>query len=184
MSQAALQASLSAPGLRDGASSFADLARRLRGPLIRYFVRRLGPSCEPEEMVQELFLRLLRRPDLTALDNVDGYVFEAAANLCRDKARRNRSWPEPARLDLQGLDATDDAPGAEQVVGGRQNLARVRSALRALPARTRTVVILRRFEDMSHAEIAARLRISVSAVEKHLARAMIVLRDALQETGG
>ncbi|MBI1682318.1 RNA polymerase sigma factor [Caulobacter hibisci] len=162
-------------------AGFEALTRRLRAPLLSYFTRRTGSRLDAEELVQDLFLRLLRRRGLMALENVDGYVFEAAANLLRDKARRDRARLDGGPVDLQTLDPADDLPGAEQVVGGRQNLARLRAALKSLPPRARTIVILRRFEDMTHAEIAARLRISVSAVEKHLARAMIVLRDALRE---
>lgn len=176
--------SLSVSSLRlepPGEERFEALTRRLRAPLLSYFTRRTGSRVEGEELVQDLFVRLLRRRGLMTLENVDGYVFEAAANLLRDKARRDRARLEGGPVDLERMDPADDLPGAEQVVGGRQNLARIRAALKSLPPRARTIVILRRFEDMSHAQIAARLCISVSAVEKHLARSMAVLRDALRE---
>lgn len=54
-------------------------------------------------------------------------------------------------------------------------------ALNALPPRARQVVILRRFENLTYLQIAARLGISVSAVEKHMARAMAALRLDLVE---
>lgn len=168
----------------DGATSverFEALARRLRIPLLRYFTRRTGSRPDSEELVQDLFLRLLRRPGLMSLESVDGYVFEAAANLLRDKVKRERTRPMLNAVDLDRIDLADDFPGAEDVVGGRQSLERIQVALRSLSPRARTIVILRRFEDMSHAQIAARLHISVSAVEKHLVRAMAVLRDALRE---
>lgn len=117
------------------------------------------------------------------LESVDGYVFEAAANLLRDKVKLERTRPMLSPVDLDRIDLAADLPDAEDVVGGRQSLQRINLALKALSPRARTIVILRRFEDMSHAQIAARLNISVSAVEKHLARAMAVLRDALREQG-
>lgn len=164
-----------------GAERFESLARRLRVPLLRYFTRRTGSQPDSEELVQDLFVRLLRRPGLMTLESVDGYVFEAAANLLRDKVRRERTRPGLNAVELDRINLADDLPGAEDVVGGRQNLQRIQVALKSLSPRARTIVILRRFEDMSHAQIAARLNISVSAVEKHLVRAMAVLRDALRE---
>ena len=166
-----------------GAERFEALTRRLRIPLLRYFPRRTGSRPDSEELVQDLFLRLLRRPGLMNLESVDGYVFEAAANLLRDKVKLERTRPMLSPVDLDRIDLAADLPDAEDVVGGRQSLQRINLALKALSPRARTIVILRRFEDMSHAQIAARLNISVSAVEKHLARAMAVLRDALREQG-
>ncbi len=164
-----------------GAERFEALTRRLRMPLLRYFRRRTGSAPDSEELVQDLFLRLLRRPGLMSLESVDGYVFEAAANLLRDKVKRERARPMLSAVDLDRINLADDLPGAEDVVGGRQSLERIQTALKSLSPRARTIVILRRFEDMSHAQIAARLQISVSAVEKHLVRSMAVLRDALRE---
>nr|WP_295105744.1 sigma-70 family RNA polymerase sigma factor [uncultured Caulobacter sp.] len=166
-----------------GPERFEALTRRLRLPLLRYFTQRTGSQPDSEELVQDLFVRLLRRPGLMTLESVDGYVFEAAANLLRDKVKRERKRPMLNAVDLDRIDLADDLPGAEDVVGGRQNLERIQAALKALSPRARTIVILRRFEDMSHAQIAARLNISVSAVEKNLVRSMAVLRDALREAG-
>jgi RNA polymerase sigma factor (sigma-70 family) len=171
------------PGNTLGGERFEALTRRLRIPLLRYFTRRTGSQPDSEELVQDLFLRLLRRPGLMALESVDGYVFEAAANLLRDKVKRERTRPRLSAVDLDRIDLADDLPDAEDVVGGRQDLERIQIALKSLSPRARTIVILRRFEDMSHAQIAARLKISVSAVEKHLVRSMAVLRNALQEQG-
>lgn len=166
-----------------GTERFEALTRRLRIPLLRYFTRRTGSQPDSEELVQDLFLRLLRRPGLMALESIDGYVFEAAANLLRDKVKRERTRPLLSAVDLDRINLADDLPGAEDVIGGRQSLERIQAALKSLSPRSRTIVILRRFEDMSHAQIAARLNISVSAVEKHLVRSMAVLRNALQEQG-
>jgi RNA polymerase sigma factor (sigma-70 family) len=74
-----------------GFEAFDTLSRRLRPALMRYFQRRTASVSDAEELVQELFLRLLRRADLFALENLDGYVFEAAANLARNRVRRQQA---------------------------------------------------------------------------------------------
>lgn len=132
-------------------------------------------------MVQDLFVRLLRRADLLSLENVDGYVFEAAANMVRDRGRYEQARGQGRHVGIDDLVAQSEAPGAEQIVAGKQRLKRMLAALNALPPRARQVVILRRFENLTYLQIARRLGISVSAVEKHMARAMAALRLDLVE---
>lgn len=127
-------------------------------------------------MVQDLFARLLRRGDVLTLENPDSYVFQAAANLSRDRTRRDVARSTDRHDDVTDLELANEAPGPEQTLASRQQLGQVLAALDALPPRTRSVVMLRRFEDLSYAQIAARLGISVSAVEKHVGRAMDALR--------
>lgn len=163
----------------DRTDDFAALVRRLRLPLLNFFARRSGSRTDAEEMVQDLFVRLLRRADLLTLDNVDGYVFEAAANIARDRGRYELSRGGGRHVDIDTLSAESEEPGAERIVAGRQRLTRMLAALDALPPRARTIVILRRFENLTYAQIAERLGISVSAVEKHMVRSMSALRQDL-----
>lgn len=164
------------PGGIADTDDFSALVRRLRLPLLRFFSRRTGSSTDAEEMVQDLFVRLLRRADLLTLDNVDGYVFEAAANVARDRGRYELSRGGGQHVDIETLSTESEEPGAERVVAGRQGLKRMLAALNALPPRARTIVILRRFENLTYFQIADRLGISVSAVEKHMVRSMSALR--------
>lgn len=153
-------------------AGFDELARRLRTPLLRYFIRKVGSEAVAEEMTQELFLRLLRRADLFELANVDGYVFEAAANLARDRARRDAARGGGLHVTLDAVDVRSEDPSAERVVEGRRRLEALMAAVEQLPPRTRTVLIMSRFEGMTYGQIARRLRISISAVEKHIMLAL------------
>jgi len=157
-------------------ASFEDMFRRLRPALLKFFRRRVQSNTVAEELVQELFLRLLRRPDLFALDNLDGYVFEAAANLVRDGARRGAVRGQGQHVDLDTIQIMSDEPSADRVLEGRQRVEELMLALKELPPRTRTVLILSRFEGFTYAQIARRLGISVSAVEKHMVKALAGLR--------
>lgn len=142
-------------------------------------MRRTASLSDAEELVQDLFLRLLRRADLLTLDNVDGYVFEAAANIARDRGRYDQARGAGFHVDIETVAQHCEEPNAERIVDARQRLAQTLASLDALPPRSRTVVILRRFENLTHAQIADRLGISISAVEKHMERAMSVLRRDL-----
>lgn len=151
---------------------FAALFVRLHPAIVKFFARRTHDEAAAEELAQELFLRLLRHPELFTLDNVDGYVFRSAVNLVRDRARRDVSRGPVLHVDIEQLQLVSDAPDAEQALNSRQKLDALLRAIEHLPRRTRTVLILSRFENMSYAQISQRLGISVSAVEKQISKAL------------
>jgi RNA polymerase sigma factor (sigma-70 family) len=154
---------------------FEDLSRRLRQPLLRFFQKKVGSYAVAEELVQDLFLRLLRKPDLFTFDNVNGYIFEAAMNLIRDRARKSEVRAESLHVDIEGLELQSNEPSAERVFAGRQKLDRLMTAIEKMPFRTRSILILNRFEGMTYAQIAEKMGITVSAVEKHIMKALMHL---------
>jgi len=98
---------------------------------------------------------------------------------------RDRARAEKTRADYRlGLGAIEQA-GVEpldpdRVLLGRERLAQLAAGLRELPERTRVMFVLYRLENMSRVEIAQAHGVSVSAVEKHLARAMAHLMRKLE----
>lgn len=157
--------------------ALADFAGRSRPALLRYFGRRGLNRDEAEDAAQEVFLRLSRHPDFSSLDSAEGYLFETAATVAVDHYRRERvRWSDRHTAYDEATHAQPDL-SAHRVVEARQELALVLSVLREMPERTRHVVALARLEHMRHAEIARRLGISVSAVEKHLVKGLKRLAD-------
>lgn len=163
-----------------------DLARRYYAPLASFFRKRTRNAREVEDLVQQVFLRLAQYRDLGDIRNPDGYIFQTAANTLRDHHRHNAVRDRFANEPFAGSDhaAADFSP--ERVLLGRETIARLAEALRALPERTRDVFMLRCFEGLKHAEIARLQGVSVRAVEKHLAKALahlseVLTRDAREE---
>ena len=132
-------------------------------------------------MVQEVFERLLKRGNVAGLEHIGGYVFETAGSVLTDRLRKRRS----RRADLhEAFDAeqhgdVDFSP--EHVLLGRERLVRATAILLELPERTRVIFVLRRLEGMKYLDIAVRLGISTSAVEKHMQRAIAHLASRLEE---
>ena len=166
-----------------GASESADAMRReqqgLRaiatsfGPsLTRFFRRRIEDPAEVEDLVQEVFLRLARRGGVGEMEKVGGYVFETAASVIHDRQRRRQVRCAEAH-DLFDPDrhADTDFP-PDRVLDGQERLRRASAALLELPERTRHVFVLRRLEGLRYQDVAKRLGLSVSAVEKHMQRAI------------
>jgi len=159
-----------------------DLDRRYRVPLIRYFAKRIRESYDVDDLVQEVFIRLVRQAAIESVQRIDSYVFQTAANVIRDRARRQaaRHHREHDELSESDLPTNDLSP--ERVLLGAEELERVIVALQELPESTRQVFALRRYEGMRHEEIAKHLGMSVSGVRFHMEKAKAHLARRLEQT--
>jgi RNA polymerase sigma-70 factor (ECF subfamily) len=104
------------------------------------------------------------------------YVFTIATNLLRDHARKSRTHERPAHCSFDEISGTPepaltDDIDPERVLLSEERLQLVLAALAELGERTADVFVLVRMEKMKQREVAALYGISVSAVEKILARA-------------
>lgn len=160
-------------------SSFKELEARYRAPLRRFFERRMRNSPEPDDLVQEVFLRLVRQGDISDIQFLDGYVFQVAANVLRDYARR---WTVRAgEADYAQLDETALEGGfsPERVLLGEEALETLIKALQDLPQKTAVIFSLYHFDSVPQVQIARRLGMSLSTVEKHMSRANAHLLERL-----
>jgi RNA polymerase sigma factor (sigma-70 family) len=166
-----------APGAQAVGVELSAYAPALR----RYFSKR-APVAEVDDLVQEVFLNMQSRRAESAIENIEGYLFSVAANVLL----RHRMRLRKANMRLQSLEAGEvEVPedfSPERLLASQDDLRRALAALQKLPPRTRDVLMLHRFEEMTYAAIARRLGISVSAVEKHIMNALRALK-ADQEKG-
>ena len=154
----------------------------LRAELV-VFLQRRGQSLEDaEDIVQETFARFYRACHEIGQADSRPLLFAIAKNLLKDH------WKQAGRVRALWLSADDttsawenapsEDPSADRRSIARQDLAGVAAAIRALPPRCRDAFLLHRFEDLSYRQIADRLGVSVSMVEKHLAEALRRLKAA------
>jgi RNA polymerase sigma factor (sigma-70 family) len=177
------------PSGRDGKrdTSQQELAERvyaLRGALSQYFGRRVTDASEVDDLVQDVFVRMLRRGALAHSDQLVAYVFQTARSVLVDRDRRRRTRQADRHVALDPDAHADIAPGPEAGLLAREALRASSLALMDLPERTRTIFLLRRLEGMSFSEIARRLGISVSLAEKHVLLAARHLAARAQELPG
>lgn len=149
-----------------------------RMELKRFFLARLHSMAEAEDLVQDLYLKITAANSDDEIRNPGAYLYRLAANLMLDRLRRQRrtaarddAWRKTHHV-LSDFEDIADIPDAEAVVAARQRLKGVISALESLPERTQRVFRLHKFEGLSHAEVATRLGMSRSAVEKHMIDAL------------
>lgn len=165
-----------------GADALAELAASYRVPLMNYFRQRVNSHEDAEELTQEVFVRLLRRSNLADIKHLEGFAFTTAANLLKDYYRAAARSGRTVTNDDQLHQLPSQNAQPEKITEDRQQLGVLLKALEELPPRCRTVFIMHRFENMPHSEIARRQNISVSAVEKHIANAVLALRKKLERS--
>lgn len=155
----------------------ARYADRLR----RYFAKHLGRGQENEDLVQETFLRLAKPGRLAGVENVEAYVFQVARNLLLERHRRRFTRSASAHIELPPEMEDDQVFSPERILGSKEELACVVRALRELPERTRVIFVLQRFEGYTYVEIARKLGVTPSAIDKQMSRAIAHITKRLEE---
>ena len=139
--------------------------------VVQRVARRTGPA-EAEDLAQAAFLRLTRYSETNEVRNPAAFLVKTAVNLQLDSYRHEKLLGKfSPTLD----DQPSEAPAPDVVLAGRARLERVRQGIEQLPERTREIFRMHRFDELTYGEIAARQSISVSAVEKHVAKAILFL---------
>jgi RNA polymerase sigma-70 factor (ECF subfamily) len=143
--------------------------------------RRLSALRIPdvEDVVSEVLTRAFATDNWRRMDQGRALVFQIARNLLIDAARRRAIVSIDFVADLETLQLDDGSPGPEAAVAARDELRRLQRVLDTLPAQQRRVFLMRRVQELTPQEIAGELRLSVSTVEKHLAKAMVAVTRAL-----
>lgn len=149
--------------------------------LYRFLWLKLRHVQHAEDLVQETFFRLWKaRDQLRAETRLEIYLFRIAANLTTDFFRRSKL----ATASLESVALTLPAPNALETTIEHEQLAHaVAEILTTLPDGPRTAFVLSRYENLSYAEIAEVMGLSIKTVEKHLGNALLILRQQLRQMG-
>jgi RNA polymerase sigma-70 factor (ECF subfamily) len=157
--------------------------------LYRQHFRRVARLCrlllddreEAEDVAQEVFLKLARRPPMPGQPADWGaWLTRITINACRD--RRRSGWWKGRRLRREAIEeaeAADPEPTPERAALSREIRERLWMAFRALPRLQREVFVLRYLEEWSTQEVAQALALTPGSVKRHLFRAVRRLRTAL-----
>lgn len=128
-----------------------------------------------DEVVSETLLRAYGNDRWGTVTGGRGYVFTIARNLVIDLARRDRVATVEATADIE---AVQGSASTECQLHARDALRRIDKVIAGFPPQCRRAFVLRRIEEKSFAEIADDMGLSVSTVEKHVAKAVILLLQA------
>jgi len=157
---------------------FTRLYRATLAPLRRYLARLLGNTAEAQDVAHDAYLRVYPKVQDQSAKCPEAVLYATARRLAINKLKRRSIAPfEPGAAGAET--AASSAPGVVQEVMARQELHHLEQAIAQLPEGCRAVLLLRKIELLSHQEIARRLGIAISTVEKQHARALRLLRAAL-----
>ena len=169
---------------REDAHGLEALYAVHRPELLRFLIARTGDRAEAEDLLQELWIKV-RLPCGAPVANGRAYLYRMAHNLALDRAReshrrqcRDRRWCDE-KTGFAAAEPRDACPTAQDEMLAREEIALLVSALANLPDGARRAIELHKIQGLSHGEVVARLNISKSGVEKHMAVAMKYLRRAL-----
>ena len=157
-------------------TTLSQMLRKARTAVMRRGV----PLDEADDLVQEAFLRLESYERANPVRSREAFLVSAAVNLSIDHARRRARSPfDEFTRDVESVPQLGAGP--DEVVAARAKLRRLEEGLAELPKRTRRILLARRIDGNSFIEIAAREGLSVSAVEKQVARATLSLMKWMEQ---
>jgi RNA polymerase sigma factor (sigma-70 family) len=166
-------------------SEFArELFERHRLSLQRYLTGLVHTREDVLEILQETYLRFLRQPSFDRLrENARAYLFQIATNLARDFFRKNAMKNDAARMvsiEERALMAPDWASWPEVSLEAKQLEAVIVSALQELDTNVRAALLLHRFRDLTHRQIATRLGVSERTVERYVKQGLTHIAERLK----
>jgi RNA polymerase sigma factor (sigma-70 family) len=134
-------------------------------------MRRGRTTHDADDLVQEAWVRLACYEREQAVLEPEAFLMRTALNLSIDTHRARMSRGEEVVLDEVVL--VDTTPGADAVLLGRERMARFSKCVGRLNDKTRDIFLAHRIDGMSYQEIAQRHQLSISTVEKHVAKALL-----------
>jgi RNA polymerase sigma factor (sigma-70 family) len=163
--------------------AFNRLMQRHAPRLVNFLERQLGSRSDADDVAQNTFIAIHR--NLHRFDETRAFVtwmFVIARNKAKDHHRRRavRNW---IGLEEPSAPAPVDPTTPERIVSDRDELARVNTAIQAMPEGLRTPLLLSVIDGMSHAEIGSVMGLSEKAAEVRVYRARRRLRDSFPPEG-
>ena len=149
----------------------------------RWLVRRVRgmADCHVDEVVQEAYARLWAAGTQRIL-NPRAYFFVTVRHIVAEALRRSRVVSIETIADVDSLNIASSDVGPERRLSGREEIERMGHILAKLPPKCREAFELRKFAELSQREIAERMQVSESTVEKHLVKALRIVMQEMKET--
>jgi RNA polymerase sigma-70 factor (ECF subfamily) len=177
--------------MKDGQPDFHEIHREFRPRILRYVARMVGES-EAEDLTQEVFAKVAHA--LMAFrgeSSLSTWIYRIATNTALDAMKKPlfRQMVGGGKVPLEEIGGAGEGdvacPGGgnppldERVIREEMN-ACIREVIETLPANYKTCIILSDLEDLSDAEIAEVLGLSLQAAKIRLHRARARLRERLE----
>jgi RNA polymerase sigma factor (sigma-70 family) len=153
------------------------------GQLRRFLSSRVRNASDVPDLIQEVYLRMLRVPDHDAIRSPEAYLFTVAQHVAHQHAIRRSNVTPPIELQDMLSELAEIPPDPASELSAEQSLKELDHALERLSPSERATFLYHRRDGLTLQEIADRLGVSRQMVKKYLAKALIELRKQLREIG-
>jgi len=145
-----------------------------------FFYRRIRVKHDAADLVQEVYLRMLRVKDSDAIHNPEGYLYTVANNLVYEHSVLNqRLGTRVDSSDALTQGELSRPAGFEELFDNQTRVNRLREVLDQLPGKCRAAVYMKYQQGLSYSEIAALLQVSPHMVQKYLGMALAHCRQRM-----
>lgn len=152
--------------------------------LLNFMSQNVGDRDKAADIVQETYFRFLQiqaSQNRNAIREPKALLFKIAKNIAIDMFRRDQVREAE---DIESADiAMHESSQPDFVLDQQQQILALSNAIESLPARCKEAFILFKFDNLPQSEIAIQMGISQNMVEKHIIRAMIVCKRAIEHQG-
>jgi RNA polymerase sigma factor (sigma-70 family) len=153
-------------------------------PALRAYLRGRFPSLpDPDDVVQETYIRLIRAREADRIRSPKSFLFVTARNIAVDFFRYRSSNPTEDIANVEPFRVLEEEPSATAASHRERELQLLESAIRSLPERCREVVMLKKIQGLSYEEISTKLGISRNTISAHLTMGVMKCRDYLRIHG-
>ena len=151
---------------------------------LRHWLARRGvDGFEIDDVVQESYARLTMLAEVGHIQSPKAYFFQTALSLVLQEKRRAHVVPIDSYIEAGQIEREAPVPLQDRQLEAREELARVNEVIDGLPEKCREVFTLRKVYGLSQREIATRLGLSESTVEKHIGKGVRRLLEAFGRGG-
>ena len=155
----------------------AEWARHWNAGLTRYLRRRLPGRIDPEDLAQEVYVRLLRVEQIEHIKEPQAYLYRVASNVAQEWRMRAVHAKPHSDAELENLVS---AATPESLLDDAQFKAQLDAALQTMTPMVRAVVYLKLREDLSHDAIASHLGVTPRMVRRMLTTGYAQLRATIE----
>jgi RNA polymerase sigma-70 factor (ECF subfamily) len=187
-----IQKFLDRNGASEGMSAFNTLVWRWQKPIYNFILRYLGNREEARDLTQHVFIRVYRNlPRLKDRARFSPWIYQIAANLCRDSIKQRRRRKSFSLENLQENGALDEAmhPGLtllpeaslhpDTIVSRSELRDILQKALQEIPEEQRIVIIMKEYQGLKFTEIAEALGVSVNTIKSRMYYGLSALKKIL-----
>ena len=152
-------------------------------PTLKHMLRRIVPSADIDDIVQETFIRAHEAEVKKRIDHPKAYIYKTARNLALNFIAKKEYTSTSKLEDYTEPDVYLEDRGKINEVESKEKFRLFCAAVRCLPPQCRKAFIMKRVFGFSIREISLKLEISESTTEKHIAKGVLRCADYLNENG-